>query len=134
MPSHWGFFPGHQTVPCALESTQPLKMSMFESFLTNKHSFYRHFRQYQLSQLFLKPQHSGFQRHSGKTLNKVFTPCFLIPIVQPTRCTCYLKLFIIVKRSTCFGRSLLPSSGAQNCVDSNGICQTAAATCCYSSR
>jgi len=25
--SHWGFFPGHQTVPCALGSTQPLKMS-----------------------------------------------------------------------------------------------------------
>jgi hypothetical protein len=25
-----------------------------------------------------------------------------IPIVQPTRCTCYLKLFILVKRSTCF--------------------------------
>jgi hypothetical protein len=24
---HWGFFPGHQTVPCALGSTQPLKMS-----------------------------------------------------------------------------------------------------------
>ena len=22
---HWGFFPGHQTVPCALGSTQPLK-------------------------------------------------------------------------------------------------------------
>jgi len=24
---HLGFFPGHQTVPCALGSTQPLKMS-----------------------------------------------------------------------------------------------------------
>jgi len=24
---HWGFFPGHQTVSCALGSTQPLKMS-----------------------------------------------------------------------------------------------------------
>jgi hypothetical protein len=36
--------------------------------------------------------------------------------VQPTRYTCYLKLFIFVKRFTCFGRSFRPSSGAQNCV------------------
>jgi len=54
-----------------------------------------------------------------------------IPIVQPTRYTCYLKLFIFVKHSRCFGRSFRPSSGAQNCVYSNGICQTAAVTCCY---
>ena len=27
IPGHWGFFPGHQTVPCTLGSTQPLKMS-----------------------------------------------------------------------------------------------------------
>ena len=53
------------------------------------------------------------------------------PIIQPTRCTRYIKLFIIVKRSTCFGRSFPPSWGAQNCVYSNGIYQTAAATCCY---
>jgi len=56
---------------------------------------------------------------------------YIIPIVQPTRCTCYLKLFILVKRSACFGRSFRPSSGAQNSAYSNGICQTAAATCCY---
>ena len=31
-------------------------------------------------------------------------------------------------------RSFRPSSGAQNCVYSNGICKTAAATCCYSIR
>jgi hypothetical protein len=42
--------------------------------------------------------------------------CIPIPIVQPTSCTCYLKLFIPVKRCTCFGRSFLPSSGAQNCI------------------
>ena len=49
------------------------------------------------------------------------------PIVQPARCTCYLKLFILIKRSTFFGRSFRLSSGAQNCVYINGICQTAAA-------
>jgi hypothetical protein len=27
IPGVWGFFPGHQTVPRALESTRPLKMS-----------------------------------------------------------------------------------------------------------
>ena len=31
----------------------------------------------------------------------------------------FLKLFILVKRSTCFGRSLRPSSGAQNCTYGN---------------
>jgi len=39
-----------------------------------------------------------------------------------------LKLFIFAKRSTCFERSFRPSSGAENCVYSNGMCQTAAAT------
>jgi hypothetical protein len=29
-----------------------------------------------------------------------------IPIVQPTRCTCFLKLFILVKLCTCFGLSV----------------------------
>jgi len=28
IPGRWGFFPGHQTVPCALGSTLPLKMSI----------------------------------------------------------------------------------------------------------
>ena len=27
IPGQWGFFPEHQTVPCALGSTQHLKMS-----------------------------------------------------------------------------------------------------------
>jgi len=31
----------------------------------------------------------------------------------------FLKLFILVKRSTCFGRSFRPSSGAQNCIYGN---------------
>ena len=43
----------------------------------------------------------------------------------------FLKVFILVKRSTCFGRSFRPLSEAQNCVYSNGICQTAADTCCF---
>jgi len=33
-------------------------------------------------------------------------------------CTCYLELLILVKRSTCFGRSFRPPPAAQNCVDS----------------
>jgi hypothetical protein len=41
-----------------------------------------------------------------------------ILIVQTKKCT-FLKLFILVKRSTCFGRSFHPSSGAQNCTYSN---------------
>jgi len=53
---------------------------------------------------------------------------YCLPTAQPTRCTCYLKLFIIVKRSACFGRSFRPSSGAQNCVYSNGLCQKSTAT------
>ena len=65
-------------------------------------------------------------------LTKILYDILPSPIVQPTRCTCYLKLFILVKRSTCFGRSFRPLSGARNCAYSNGICQTdAAATCCY---
>jgi hypothetical protein len=32
-----------------------------------------------------------------------------------------LKLFILVKRSTCFGRSFRPSSGAQNCAERDEV-------------
>jgi hypothetical protein len=39
----------------------------------------------------------------------------------------FLKLFVLVKRSTRFRRSFRPSSEAKNCVYSNGICQRAAA-------
>ena len=51
-----------------------------------------------------------------------------IPIVQPTRYTCSLKLLILVKHSTCFGRSFRPSSGAQNCTYSNRLLSN---RCCY---
>jgi len=34
-------------------------------------------------------------------------------------------------KTLCVFRSIRPSSGAQNCIHSDGICQTAAATCCY---
>jgi hypothetical protein len=54
-----------------------------------------------------------------------------IPTVQPTRCTCYIKLFILVKFCTYFGRTFRPLSGVQNCVYSNGICQVVVATGCY---
>jgi len=51
-----------------------------------------------------------------------------LPIVKPTRYTCYLKLFILVKRSTCFGRSFHPSSGVQDCTYSNRHMSN---SCCY---
>ena len=40
----------------------------------------------------------------------------------------FLKLFIPVKRSTCFGRSFRPSSRAQNCTDGNRHMSN---SCCY---
>jgi len=43
----------------------------------------------------------------------------------------FLKLFILVKRYTCFGRSLRPSSGAQNCTYSNR--HVSNSCCCNSS-
>jgi len=39
----------------------------------------------------------------------------------------FLKLFILVKRSACFGRSFRPSSGAQNCTYGN---RRMSNTCC----
>ena len=35
--------------------------------------------------------------------NSWFEGLNCLPILQLTRCTCYLKLFIIIKHSTCFG-------------------------------
>jgi len=40
----------------------------------------------------------------------------------------FLTLFILVKRSTCFGRSFRPSSGAQDCTYSN---RNMSNSCCY---
>jgi len=40
----------------------------------------------------------------------------------------FLKLFILVKRSTCFGQSFRPSSGAQNCTYGN---RHKSNSCCY---
>jgi hypothetical protein len=42
-----------------------------------------------------------------------------ISIVKPIRCLCFSKIFILVKHSTCFGRSSRPSSGAQDSTYSN---------------
>jgi hypothetical protein len=47
-------------------------------------------------------------------------PCIIIYSYSTTNnITCYIKLFILVKRSTYFGRSIRPSSGAQMCVFTN---------------
>jgi len=40
----------------------------------------------------------------------------------------FLKLFILVKRPTCFGRSFRPSTGAQNCTYCN---RRMSNSCCY---
>ena len=45
--------------------------------------------------------------------------CSIIPIVKPTRCTSVSNLFILERRTTCFGRSFHPSSGVQDCTYSN---------------
>jgi hypothetical protein len=42
-------------------------------------------------------------------------PCIVIYSYSTTnKMHLFLKLFILVKRSTCFGRSFRPSSGSQN--------------------
>jgi len=76
----------------------------------------------------LFPYYHNFLSYAGCIWENLlyFGRMFRSYIVQPTKCTCYLKLFILVKPSACFGRSFRPSSGAQNCVYSSGICQTVA--------
>jgi hypothetical protein len=44
---------------------------------------------------------------------------------------CFLDMFISINFSTCFGRYLRPSSGAQNCTYSVRYCQTNTAASCY---
>jgi hypothetical protein len=44
---------------------------------------------------------------------------YVIPIVNPTRCTSVSNWFILEWHSTCFGRSFRPSSGVQHCVYTN---------------
>jgi hypothetical protein len=67
------------------------------------------------------------------TLNLTFTGLCIVIQSYSTSNKMHLlsQIIILVKRSISFGRSFRPSSGAQNCVYHNSICQTAAATCCY---
>ena len=47
-------------------------------------------------------------------------PCIIIYSYSTSnKMHLFLKLFILVKRSTCFGRSFRPSSGAQHCTYGN---------------
>jgi len=56
-------------------------------------------------------------------------PCIVIYSYSTTnKMQLFLKSFILVKCSTCFGRSFRPSSGAQNWVYSN---QYMSNSCCY---
>jgi hypothetical protein len=57
------------------------------------------------------------------------SPCILIYSYSKTnQMHLFLKLFILVKRSTCFGWSFRPSSGAQDCTYSNRHMSN---SCCY---
>jgi len=50
----------------------------------------------------------------------IITPCILVYSYSTTKkMHLFLKLFILVKRSTRFGRSFPPSLGAQDCTYSN---------------
>ena len=56
-------------------------------------------------------------------------PCIVVYSYSTTnKIDPFLKLFILVKRSTCFARSLPPSTGAQDCTHSNRHMSN---SCCY---
>jgi len=56
-------------------------------------------------------------------------PCIVIYSCSNTKnIHLFLELFILVKQSTCFGRSFRPSSGAQDCSYSNRHMLN---SCCY---
>jgi hypothetical protein len=56
-------------------------------------------------------------------------PCIVIYSYSKTnKMHLFLKLFILVKHSICFGRSFHPSSGAQDCTYSNRHMSN---SCCY---
>jgi hypothetical protein len=56
-------------------------------------------------------------------------PCIIIYSYSKTnKMHLFHRLFILVKRSTCFGQSFRPSSGAQDCTYSNRHMSN---SCCY---
>ena len=58
-------------------------------------------------------------------------PCIVIYSYSTTnKMHIFLKLFVLVKRSTCFGRSFRPWSGLKTAHTATGIRQTAMAICC----
>jgi hypothetical protein len=69
--------------------------------------------------------HAGYRRLQTYIQN---TYLLSFPIVQPTRCTGYLKLFMTVNRSTCYGRSFHLSSGAQKFLKQQRCMSN---SCCY---
>jgi len=60
----------------------------------------------------------SYQAFGGYCLFLTFIgPCIAIHSYSTTnKMHLFLKLFILVKRSTCFGRSFRPSPGAKNCI------------------
>jgi len=89
-------------VSISLEQPRPIKVYRSREFILGKQYSTNPCRQFAVAtELFT-------------LASNIFGPeVWNFPILQPTNCTCYLKLFILVKRSTCFGRSFRPLSGAQ---------------------
>ena len=76
-----------------------------------------------------------YSRFMDRIIKSVMThltfigPCIVMYSYSTTnKIHLFLKLFIIVKGSTCFGRSFPPSSGAQNCIYGNSLMSN---SCCH---
>jgi len=64
------------------------------------------------------------------TQRTIISHCFTNSYSTTNKMHLLSKIINFCKTLYMFGRSFRLLSGAQNCVYSNGICQTAAATCC----
>ena len=83
-----------------------------KSCLSNSQTFYARLRHLILACRVLRPSRLCRQYARYSTF---IGPCIVIFSYDTTnKMHLFLKLFILVKRSTCFRRSFRPSSGAQN--------------------
>jgi hypothetical protein len=80
-------------------------------------------------QLLHVSDHAGTLSVSTLLLLTFIAPCIVIYSCSKTnKMHLFLKLFILVKHSTSFGRSFRPSPGAQDCTYSNRHMSN---SCCY---